>query len=237
MGEMQNKVLEVLSEIASRMAETPGRAEALVMERGEASDALHEALEAAKEIEVAIGGQVANERGRDGRPVYGNSAQRAAEERVRLNKNNAWKKLQAEIDQQRVALRRCDAQLENLRLRFKADESLVKLATALISAGRVEEAERIVYAYRGREAREQSSVSNQAQSQEQNGLKTGTFTVLEVSYGKSKGTVRAWCQGEDGCVAVYGKYGLGQKLAASVGRKVEIKYTHGKKGLLAASVA
>lgn len=230
--------IEVLSELVRRMAEAPKVAEALVKQRGEASDALHRALEAAKEIEVTVGGQVANERGRDGRPVYGNSAQRAAEEFARLSKNGNWKKLQEEIDQQRVALRMCDAQLESLRLQAKADEALIGLATGLINAGRLEEAESILDAYAGQGAEGQAGeVRNapQAPAPENKGTETGVFTVLEARVSNpEKGTIRAFCEADDGSkYAVFGKNGVGTTLAGAVGRRVKIRYRQADKGLYA----
>lgn len=233
--------MEVLSEIVRRMAETPKKAEALVKLRGEDSDALHRALEAAKEIEVTISGQVANERGRDGRPAYGNSAQRAAEEFARLSKNGTWKKLQEEIDQQRVALRTCDAQLESLRLQAKADEALIGLATGLINAGRLAEAESILAVYAGQRTeavqdRGQAEVVQSAPPAPENkGTETGVFTVLEARVSNpEKGTIRAFCEADDGSkYAVFGKNGVGTTLAGAVGRRVKIRFRQADKGLYA----
>ncbi|NPV72295.1 MAG: hypothetical protein HPY89_00575 [Pelotomaculum sp.] len=69
------------------------------------------------------------------------------------------------------------------------------------------------------------------------GTETGTFTVLEVRLGKSLGTVRAYCQAEDGNkYAIYAKNGNGQALAGAVGKTVNVKYRRVDKGLWAVNV-
>lgn len=87
----------------------------------------------------------------------------------------------------------------------------------------------------------QPQVGGQGESQPQghdqgrdNGPEAAVFTVLEARPGSSPGTVRAWCEGPDGRkVAVYGKNGAGEALAQAVGRRVEVKYRRGDKGLIA----
>jgi hypothetical protein len=65
-------------------------------------------------------------------------------------------------------------------------------------------------------------------------LESGTFTVLEVRAGKSEGTVRAYCQGEDGAkVPIYAKNGAAQALSKAVGKKVVVKFRRLDKGLFA----
>lgn len=84
-------------------------------------------------------------------------------------------------------------------------------------------------------AKEPAPKNGQAQSND--GTDTGTFMVLEVRPGKSQGTVRAFCQTDDGNkYAVYAKNGNGQVLAGAVGKQVEVKYRMGDKGLIALSV-
>lgn len=84
----------------------------------------------------------------------------------------------------------------------------------------------------------QAQVQPQVREQGQNnGLGAAVFTVLEARPGGSPGTVRAWCEGQDGRrVAVYGKNGAGEALAGAVGRRVEIRYRKGDRGLIALSV-
>ncbi|MGI6284851.1 hypothetical protein SEF58_03415 [Neomoorella humiferrea] len=62
------------------------------------------------------------------------------------------------------------------------------------------------------------------------------MTVLEARPGSSPGTVRAWCEGAEGKVVVYGKNGAGEALAGAVGKKVQVRYRHGNKGLIAVEV-
>jgi hypothetical protein len=67
-------------------------------------------------------------------------------------------------------------------------------------------------------------------------LETGIFTILEVRDGRSPGTVRAWCEGPEGKVAVFAKNGTGQALRDALGRQIEARYRRGDKGLIAFSV-
>ncbi|MEW6727552.1 MAG: hypothetical protein AB1327_11455 [Bacillota bacterium] len=232
--------MQMVSEIVKRMSTTPQKAEALVRERGEAADALHKALDEAKGIELAIGGAVANERGSDGKPVYSNSAQRAAEEQRRILSNQKWRQLQGDIECYRGLLREADAALENLRLRAKADEQVVALATALINAGRTEDAEGVLAAYSGVTASDEAeapttvAAAPAGTAANPGGVETLRATVLEVRAGKSAGTIRAFCELADGGkIAIFGKNGVGQTLAGAVGREVEVKGRHGDKGFIA----
>ncbi|MDI6907911.1 MAG: hypothetical protein QMC81_10580 [Thermoanaerobacterales bacterium] len=240
-------MMRILSEIVKRMGETPAKAEELVLKRGEAADALHNGLDESKRIEIQVAGQVAAERNREGKPVYANAAMREFEEVRRLAAHGRYQELQGKIEAHRNALRALDAALESLRLRAKADEQVVALVTALLNTGHAEDAENVLTAYAGVTASDEaqkdeapapaadaSPATPAGTAANPGGLETLRATVLEVRAGKSAGTIRAFCELDDGGkIAVYGKNGVGQTLAGAVGREVEVKGRHGDKGFIA----
>ena len=279
-------IREVLVEIAARLGGAPDRAAELIRERAEASDRLHKALGALEEFEAKVAGEVAAARDQDGRPLYPNEAARKAEVLRRLAADRDYQALEAEADAARARLHGLDAEIERASLRHRSDYAVVRLAAALLGAGKADIAEAVLGAYHragadtdgsanangtgadGTNARSatsqdqapqgqvffqgqghtQAQGQGQAQPQTQgqggqghaqprgqdNGLEASVFTVLEARPGSSPGTVRAWCEGADGRkVAVYGKNGAGEALAGAVGRRVEVRYRRGDKGLIA----
>jgi len=77
----------------------------------------------------------------------------------------------------------------------------------------------------------------QSATQVENDVKSGVFIVLEARPSKTPGTIRGYCQSQDGSnVAIYAKNGYGQILAQSVGSSVQVSFRHGIKGLIATSV-
>jgi len=232
-------MMRTLSEIVKRMGETPEKAGKLVRERGQAADALHKALDDAKSVEIRVAGEVAAQKNRDGKPVYVNAAMREFETARRLAEHKEYQELQGKIETYRNALRTLDAALESLRLRAASDQQVVALATALVNAGRVADAEAILGAYAGTDAlKEQEAPKGQVpaeapKTQANDGTETAVVTVLEARAGATQGTIRAYCEAPDGRHAVFGKNGVGQTLAGAVGRQVEIRYRRGDKGLIA----
>jgi len=230
-----------------RLAGAPKQMVVLLRERDAAREKLHRALDRMKEIETEVAGQVAAEKER-----FSNEAARNAETARRLKGNKEWLELRDKVvPAARKELEKAEAALEQLKLQFQADIAVVELVSALYHSGDPEKARKVLDAYsRGVEegieavdTQESTPPDLQpeqpAPAQEQlqgNGLETGTFTVLEARQGSSPGTVRAWCEGPEGKVAVYGKNGAGKALAGAVGKQVEVKFRRGDKGLIAVGV-
>ncbi|MBC7106685.1 MAG: hypothetical protein H5T97_12190, partial [Firmicutes bacterium] len=125
----------------------------------------------------------------------------------------------------------------------RSDANLVYLVASLFQAGRADLAEAVLAAYgEPQEAPEEPQAEpeppraepqSQAQAPKADGLETGTVKVLEVRPGQGQGTVRAWCEGPEGKVAVYAKNGAARTLSGAVGRQVQIRYRRLDKGLFA----
>jgi len=231
---------EVLTEIAARLREAPDALAALTRRRAEASDALHRALEEARRIEVKVAGEVAGEV-ELGRPKYGNEAARNAEIQRRLAGDQAYQRIQGEVTRLREELRVIDADLELTKARFRSDNNVLFLAACLAQANRLEDAEAVLAAYGApgtpKGAQEpQSAARTEAAPPQADGLETGVFAVLEART-TGTGAVRAYCQGADGAkVAVYGKNGTGKALSGAVGKRVQVRFRRGDKGLIAVDV-
>jgi hypothetical protein len=196
---------------------------------------------------VDVSGRVAAEKEK-----YCNEAARNAETARRLKGHKEWLELRDKVvPEARKALERAEAALEQLKLQCQADIAVVNLIAARYHAGDPDKARKILEAYfvgsgevdasesmpPDLEPEQPVPVHEQGQVQPQgNGLETGTFTVLEARAGSSPGTVRAWCEGPEGKVAVFGKNGAGKALAGAVGKQVEVKYKRGDKGLIAIGV-
>ncbi|MEW5934517.1 MAG: hypothetical protein AB1816_13150 [Bacillota bacterium] len=242
---------ETLEAVAKRLGELPALAGELVRRRAEVSDALHKALDRAKEIEARVGGEVAAVKNGDGRPVYGNEAARAAEIAQRLTADRAYQEARTEADRFRRELAELDARIEETGRRHRSDANLAYLVASLIGAGLRPEAEAVLAAY-AEGCATQTGILPEAvapggaepvQAEEPapakgDDLLEGTFKVLEARSGKSPGTVRAWCEADDGTkVAVFGKNGTAKALSAAVGKRVTIRYRKLDKGLFAVKVA
>jgi len=136
-----------------------------------------------------------------------------------------------------------EAELEKARSEHAGLVALAGLLTAHIQAGLdTSSLERLIARVLGVAAQAElvpadELVPEKSEEQVPAGPRTGTFTVLEARPGKSPGTIRAYCQAEDGAKhAVYAKSAAGQTLAGAVGRQVEVKYRQGDHGLIAVSV-
>ncbi|MBC7324554.1 MAG: hypothetical protein H5T99_04480, partial [Moorella sp. (in: Bacteria)] len=163
-------------------------------------------------------------------------------------------KLREELNQARAEYAASEARLEALKARHAGAIALANLLAAYVQAGKDTQAleAAIEAALSGKDAQEQKLAAQptqqaqpngqptQAQNAQVNGQKadstaTGTFKVLECRESKP-GVVRAYCEGPDGKVAVFAKNGNAQALAGAIGKKVEVKYRQGEKGLIALNV-
>lgn len=223
-----------------------------------ARQALYDSLDAVKQKEVLVAGQVAVERGRSG-PAFPNEDVRRAETAMRLRRDAEYQRLQQKLQDARANLALAEAALERERSAHSGLVAAVNLLSAKAQAGRDtsglkdEIARALGIGSDKSDSNGQSAQASKApavstdnttdagtensQTQDnEDGLETGTFTILEVRDGKSPGTVRAWCEGPEGKVAVYAKNGVGQILRNSLHRQVEAKYRRGNKGLIAFNV-
>lgn len=230
---------EILVEVVSRLGSVPDRAAELVRLRAETSDQLHKALDLQKQAEVQVAGQVATEKGTDGKPLYPNEACRNAEIQRRLNEMPDWKLSQGVVDKYRKTLRDLDAEIEAVQRRHRSDVALVGLVTALLNAGMTEDAEALVQAYAGnqnqQENRDEQEVLTE-QPKQDDGLEVITARVLEARNTKAD-TVRAYCETDKGKVAVYAKNGIGTALLQAVGKEIMLQAKKLDKGYFAVKVA
>ena len=232
------KMREVLTRIARGLQEAPDRAAELVLRRGEVNDRLHRTVDVMKEIEVRTAGEVAVETDGNGGKRWPNEAARNAEIRRRLQADPAYLAATAEADRLRQELRAVDAEIEQVSRRHRSDANMAYLVANLLGAGLRAEAEAVLAAYGSEpeapeEPQAQAEPESQAQAPKADGLETGTVKVLEVRPGQAQGTVRAWCEGPEGKVAVYAKNGAAKTLSGAVGRQVTIRYRRLDKGLFA----
>uniref|UniRef100_A0A7C2EI93 Uncharacterized protein n=1 Tax=Ammonifex degensii TaxID=42838 RepID=A0A7C2EI93_9THEO len=228
---------EILCEVAKRLREAPDRAAELTLKRAEVSDALHKALDAVKQKEAEVAGAVAAEKNGDGRPLFPNEAARNAETSRRLQADAGYQAARAEVDRLRKELREVDSEIERVGRRHRSDANLAYLAANLLAAGMREEFEAMLAAYgtadRAPQDKPEAKAEAEAKPEAKQDVDTDTFKVLEVRPGKSEGTIRAYCEGESGKVAVYAKNGVAKVLAGAVGGKVQVKYRKLDKGLFA----
>jgi hypothetical protein len=239
---------DILEAVAKRLGEAPALAGELVRRRAEVSDALHKALDRAKEIEARVGGEVAAVKNGDGRPVYGNEAARAAEIARRLAADREYQAAQQEADRLRKELAELDARLEEAGRRHRSDANMAYLVASLLGVGLRPEAEAVLAAYAEGWAAQVTETppalagESVAPAQEPTSAKgeadlaEGVFRILEVRPGKSEGTVRAWAEGQEGKVALFAKNSVAKALAGAVGRQVRVRYRKLDKGLFATKV-
>lgn len=242
---------DILEAVVRRLGEAPALAGELVRRRAETSDLLHRALDRVKEIETRTGGEVAAARNGEGKPTFANEASRNAEVARRLAADREYQAARQEADRLRKELAELDARIEETGRRHRSDANLVYLVASLVGAGLRSEAEVVLAAYAEGCATQTGILPEAAapggaepvQAEEPapakgDDLLEGTFKVLEARSGKSPGTVRAWCEADDGTkVAVFGKNGTAKALSAAVGKRVTIRYRKLDKGLFAVKVA
>ncbi|WP_027717404.1 hypothetical protein [Desulfovirgula thermocuniculi] len=239
---------EILVQIAYRLGEAPNKAAELTLRRGEINDQLHKALDALKETEARVAGEVAAERNGDGRPLYPNEQARQAEIARRLAADQDYQALRQEADRLRQVLREIDARIEETGRRHRSDCQMASLVAAMLNAGLREEALAVLGAYAeglkaGQGEKPGEGQGTQGQDDTQNaqgqdgaqGLAEGTFKVLEAR-ANDKGVVRAWCEGPQGKVALFAKNGAAKILQAAVGKRVKAHYRALDKGLFAVAV-
>lgn len=236
---------EILILLGGRLRELPAQISELLVKKAEAAEQIRQKTERMKEIELATAIQVASEKKEDGKPIYPNETTRQAEVAKRLKANTEYTWLDAEISTLKKFTLTADKELELMTRTFKADTTILAAVSALLTTGKVEDAEALLKAYSPPKAAEEPKELAQTEQQPQDqpegkkdsGLETGIFTVLEVKTTGS-GTTRAWCKNEDTNekVAIYAKNAAGKALERSVGGKIEAKYRRLDKGLFAVTV-
>jgi hypothetical protein len=269
-------MMEVVG-IIQRLGETPATLERMVRARGEKCDALHDYIDRQKAIEIIVAGKVASERDAAGRPRFSNEALRRAEEARRLSVSAEYQAVLREVAEARRQLRELDALIEGVQRRHRSDTVLIGLITALLSAGRREDAEVVLQAYAGQaeatlatepeatpepaapaapvatpaapapepaapaapaaQAAQAAPAAGQAASASVETPEEVFVLVLETRAAKSEGVIRAWCRLEDGSTtAIFGKNGIGEALASTVGRTARVKVRRGNAGYIALRV-
>lgn len=242
-------MMENLKEIIRRLSDDPDRIATMIIQRAAASDELHSHLDMIQSREVKIAGDVAGRRKNDGSLVFANRELREAEAIRILATDTDYIEAKTNADFARTQLRQLDAAIESATRRNSSDEKIVGLITALINAGKCQEANEIVLNYQvGAATTSNNSIqqekqdinqgtSNNATAVDTNATTTALVTVLEARPGTSPGTIRAYCKAQDGTkVAVFAKNGNGQTLLSAIGLKVQIEYQKVDRGWFAYKV-
>jgi chromosome segregation ATPase len=234
---------DTLKKLVEKTRTLPEQVADLTVQLAAKRQALHDLLNGQKEIETLIGGQVAAENGEDGRKRFPNEESRKAEVARRLKADTRYQAIEQELTKVRGELVDLEARLEQARYEFRAANTLLTLLASALQANRPDVEQAVLAHGAEAEAPEEPKAEAEPQAQEPkpeaqgqakaDGLETGTFTVLEVRAGKSEGTVRAYCEGDTGKVAVYAKNGAAKVLSGAAGRKVEVRFRRLDKGLFA----
>lgn len=237
-------MMEKMKEVIRRIATDPDRISTMIIQRAAASDELHLQLDLLQEQEIKTAGAVADRRKTDGSPVFPNRELREAEALRMLAMNTEYLAAKNNADVARRQLRQLDAAIESATRRNDSDQTMVALITALLTTGNYQEASEVVSVYQAGNSGIQQKTNQETQNHATlinttNNVETGTVavvTILEVRSTKP-GTVRAYCQTEDGTkVPVFAKNGNAQTLSGAQGRKVVIKYQPVDRGWFAYEV-
>jgi hypothetical protein len=238
--------MENLKVIINRLASDPENIASLIKSRAIASDELHLQLDNIQVREVKIAGDVASRRKSDGNPVFPNRELRDAEALRLLTADADYFAAKNLADKARNQMRELDAAIESATRRNNSDVQIVGLVTALLNAGKHQEASEVAGSYCCQPAAAQYEPNQQQVKAEASAADLGTtgisavalVDVLEARPSKTTpGTIRAYCQAEDGNkVAVYAKNGNGQALLSAVGKKVHIEYQKVDRGWFAYKV-
>ena len=237
----------MLRELVEQARRLPEEVEKAAVEAQQLKQVLYELAEMQKRVEAEIAAEVANERNGDGKPAFPNEAARQGEISRRILASEKWRQLKKDVDEARREWWEAEARLERLKLEHRTAIALLDVVAGAIRAGKSpEEAEGLLAVdckapaskpsqNGGKPTATQDSTTSNGNG---NGLKQAVVKVLEARPGKSEGTVRAWCETEDGDkVAVFGKNGTAKKLAAAVGGTVRVEYREGDYGWFAVKVA
>ncbi|HHY93826.1 MAG TPA: hypothetical protein GX513_02260 [Firmicutes bacterium] len=242
----------MLKGLVEQAVRLPVEVEKAAVEAQQLKQDLYELAEMQKRLEAEIASEVANERNGEGKPKFPNDAARQGEISHRILASEKWRGLKRDVDQARKEWWEAEARLERMKLEHRSTIALLDVVAGAIRAGKSpEEAEGLLAAdcdtpaskpsqNGGKPTVTQDDTTQGGGNGKENGggLRQATVKVLEARPGKSEGTVRAWCEAEDGDkVAVFGKNGTAKKLAASIGEKVRVEYREGDYGWFAVKVA
>lgn len=156
--------------------------------------------------------------------------------------------LRKDLDEARVTFAVAEATYEKVKVEQSGLISLVNLLSASMQSGKeTNEIETAIASVIGHKLTQdpapkasqvvQPSTDSVKVEQQSTLAESGEFMVIETRPGSSPGTVRAYCEAEDGTKhAIFAKNGMGQKLNQSIGKKVSVKYRQGDKGLIAYGV-
>ncbi|MEW6447459.1 MAG: hypothetical protein AB1426_05155 [Bacillota bacterium] len=243
------EIREILTEVCARLGQLPDAAANLLDRRKAAGDALHRALDAVKEIEARVAGQVAQETDGNGGRKYPNEQARQAEIARRLAANREYQAAKAEVERLRAEVNALDVEIERVGRRHRSDANLVYLVASLFQAGRADLAEAALVAYgQAKPEPQEAPLPPELTAGDpggepalphdgpQVGLITCRLKVLEVRE-NDRGTVRAWCKtGFNGHTAVFAKGQVAEVLRGAAGRIVEVEGKRLDKGIYAVKV-
>ncbi|RPF47106.1 hypothetical protein EDD75_1379 [Thermodesulfitimonas autotrophica] len=228
----------------------PGEVERLTLKLYETKQRLHTLLEDKAKLEAQVAGEVAGETDGNGKKRYPNEEARKAEIAKRLAANEIYQANEEAVKQAREEAVALEAKLDRARYQHRTATTLLNLLASAIQAGRKDIEEAILSSTEAakREAAKKfvegvkeiakgNGSSNGNGNGNGNSLKEAKVTVLEARPGKSEGTIRAYCQTEEGeKVAVYAKNSTGKKLAAAIGEAVALKFKEMDHGWFAVSI-
>ncbi len=243
----------MLKELVAEARRLPAEVEKATVEAQQLKQDLYELAEMQKRLEAEIASEVANEKNGDGRPKFPNDAARQGEISRRILASEKWRELKRDVEEARKAWWEAEAKLERMKLEHRTAIALLDVVAGAIRAGKSpEEAESLLAVVAEASASKPSGANGgkptastndttpggNGNRDDGNGLRQAVVRVLEARPGKSEGTVRAWCETEDGDkVAVFGKNGTAKKLAAAVGSRVKVEFKELDAGWFAVKVA
>lgn len=118
-----------------------------------------------------------------------------------------------------------DRELEWLRSRHSTAVACINLVSALIDAGKADEAKAVLAALKGYQEQKNDSENVEKEKSKEEGLKIEMFTIKETSPGKNEGTVWAKAITDKGAeYKVCAKNGNAQTLLGATGKRMKIKY-------------
>lgn len=227
----------MLTTLIKQAQSLPKEIETLLVEVAKAKQDLHDLLQFRSEYEAKVAGEVAEETNGDGKKRFPNEQARKAEIFRRLSESEEWSKLELAVREARNKTVELEARLERAKYEHRTTTTLLNLLAGAVQAGDQEIVKQVLAG--AEEARREQCMENFIKAcngelpkqgkQENNGngdgLKKAEIKVLEVRPGKSEGTIRAWCQTNEGeKVAVYAKNSVAKKLAGAVGGLVSVSY-------------
>lgn len=224
----------MLEKLVEKALNLPGKIEEVALELASKKQTLHDMLTVRTKLEAGIAGEVANETNGDGKKRFPNEEARKAEIARRLAEDEDIQRLEEDLKAIRQEVVRLEANLERLRLEFKAATSIIGALTSESLTQVLKDKDKInAFVDAAREVQE-----NQKNNSNASAFDTAKVRVLKTQPGKSEGTVRATCRTEKGEeVTIYAKNDVGKRLAQSIGRTVTVRFKELDQGWFCVAIA